>query len=92
MGYEYRVKFVYDDLSKVDESLRALPCFHAFDQERAIYIYRSPETVGPMPDAEVSIEKEGLYWCDYGMTPELFGRFTKRLISYFAGAQIEDWE
>lgn len=92
MGYEYKVKFAYEGADQVDTFLRALPHFDSFDEARQTYIYRTPENTGIMPDAEMSIETEGLYLCDYGMAPQQFGLLIKKLLSYFTSVQIGDWE
>lgn len=90
MGYEYTVKFAYESAAQVEEFLRALPSFHSFDAERKTYIYRTPENTGAMPDAEMSIEPDGLYLCDYGMGPREFGLLIKKLLCYFTNVQIEE--
>jgi hypothetical protein len=90
MGYEYRVKFTYESVAHVDEFLRALPCFHDFEEARATYIYRRPENTGTMPDAEISIRNEELYLCHFGTS--LISLFTEQLNARLQNVQIEDWE
>ncbi|HEY0073089.1 MAG TPA: hypothetical protein VGB77_03230 [Abditibacteriaceae bacterium] len=90
MGYEYRVKFTCESVAQVDEFLRALICFDSFDAERQTYIYRTSGNRGAMPDAEMSIEPNGLYLCDYGIGMHEFGFLVKKLLSYFTSVQIEE--
>ena len=90
MGYEYRVKFTYESMAQVDEFLRGLTCFDSFDEQRKTYIYRTIENTGKMPNAEISIEADGLYLCDYGMGLHEFGFLVKKLLSYFFSVQIEE--
>jgi hypothetical protein len=90
MGYEYTVKFTYESAAQVDEFLRTLPIFYSFDDARETYIYRTPQNSGAMPDAEMSIEPNGLYLCDYGMGMHEFGFLVKKLLSYFFSVQIEE--
>jgi hypothetical protein len=92
LGIEYRVIFNDKDVVQIDTFLRALPCFADFDKEWKTYNYREKGNTGKMPNAEIRIEDECLYFCDYGMSKHLFGLIITNFVSRFGRVQIEDYE
>jgi hypothetical protein len=65
MGYEYRLDFPIGNPSDVDAALRAVAGFERYDPDYHLYYFRRQST-GAMPDAQIKIEKYGLYLCDNG--------------------------
>lgn len=92
MGTEYKVKLKYKDATQIDTFLRALPFFSAFEEQWKSYNYREENNLGKMPNAEIRIEDEGIYLCDYGMSRHLFGLMITNFVSRFGSLQIEDYE
>ncbi len=92
MSIEYKVIIEYKDTEPIDKFLRNLPCFTGFDKEWNSYNHREENNTGKMPNAEIKIEDEGVYLCDYGMSRQLFGLIVTNLISQFGRVQIEDYE
>jgi len=92
MGVEYRVRFKRRDVAALDAYLRSLPCFSEYDGEWRSYNYREQASTGNMPNAEIRVEDDGIYLCDYGMSRHLFGCVVTALVSRFGSVQIEDYE
>ena len=92
MGREYKVRFDNPNTPSIDTFLRSLPCFAGFDESWKSYTYYEEDNMNDMPAAEISIEDEGIYLCDYGMSEHLFGLIVERLIAQFNRVHIEDYE
>jgi hypothetical protein len=76
VGIEYRIRFHYDR-AELDRSILELRFFVGFDAEHRSYLLRFDPTITEgMPNAWVSIEPDGLYFCDNG------GEVTERAVIF----------
>ena len=92
MGMEYTLRFTCRDNTKLDVLLRALPNYERFDSTRQRYLFRFAENTGKMPNAEIKIEPQGVYFCDFGSSYALLGLLITRLTSLFGEVQMEERE
>jgi hypothetical protein len=100
MGVEYKIKIESNALweswsltrSNLDAELRSVPGFAEFEETFSSYYYREGDNRSKMPNAEIRIESDGLYLCDYGMSRSLFGLIVTDLISRYGSIQIMDYE
>jgi hypothetical protein len=91
MGVEYKIKIerIPPDLNK---QLRSFPFFAEFDETFASFNYREHTETNVMSNAEMRIEEDGIYLCDYGMSTSLFGSLMREFIFRFGSIQIMDYE
>jgi hypothetical protein len=93
MGMEYTLRFAHTDAISVVSALKQLPMVYQLTPNGVEFELRALETTGSMPDAFMTVEPSGLYFCDYGGTGgEFLGRVIACLVSHFGPITIEDRE
>jgi hypothetical protein len=93
MGIEYRPQFIAPNADSVAALLRQLPSAQELTMPVHRFELRSETSVKGMPDAEVRVEPDGAYFCDYGGAGKRFlGIVVERFVSEFGTATIAEWE
>ena len=91
MGYDFTLSFEVPEPIVLDRMLRGHQYFSQFSEEFQTYELRTPENSGTMPNAEVSLSEDGLYFCDYdGSCSELRAEFVSWIESSFGQGRIEE--
>lgn len=93
MGIEYKIQFAHRGAESVASVLRRLPMILEVSAVKGFVEFRAEQTRGTMPDATVSIEPDGLYFCDCGGAGKQFlGILIAHLVSEFDPVTVVDWE
>jgi hypothetical protein len=93
MGIEYTLRFNHSDKASVASVLRRLPMARELSPKGVEFEMRTLESAEGMPDALVSVETTGLYFCDNGGAgPEFLGVVITCLVSNFGKVTVEDRE
>jgi hypothetical protein len=69
MGKEYLLRFPFERRGLLEDLLIRAPLFHGLAPRSGgleVYEFRAPANTGILPDAHVTIEADGLYFCDNG--------------------------
>jgi hypothetical protein len=88
MGIEYRITWDDQRTLDLDQLLRHLPGFAAYDLTYASYEYRQAVNTFPMPDVVLKIEAGYLYLCINGTLPEVIVALMTRLTEHGGTMQI----
>ncbi len=90
MGTEFTIRFEHPDPITVVSILRRLPIVHQLSPNWREFELRAPDTTDEMPDASMTVETDGLYFCDYGGNGrEIFGRVIACLVGHFGPVKVE---
>ncbi len=93
MGFEYRLQFVAPDADSVASLLRRLPSARELTLPIHRVELRADTSDTGVPDAEVRVEPNGAYFCDYGGAGKKFlGIVVERLVSEFGTVTIAEWD
>jgi hypothetical protein len=69
MSKEYLLRFPFERRGLLEDLLIRAPLFHGLAPRSGgleVYELRSAENTGTLPDAHVTIEPDGLYFCIHG--------------------------
>lgn len=93
MGMEYSLRFQHSAATEIATVLRREPMVGEPAANGIDFELRSPETTGAMPDAWMSIEPGGLYFCDNGGAGRRFlGAIIVDLVEQFGPVTVEERE
>jgi len=92
MGVEYRLRFDSPDPEEAVSLIARLPGTSTIAAPGTFEL-RAPGTAGGVPDATVSVEPCGAYYCWNSVTGrEWLGTLIARLVERFGAVAVEDWE
>jgi hypothetical protein len=93
MGFEYKLRFVAPAAGAVAAILRGLPTARELSTPVHSFELRTKASDEGMPDADVRVEPDGAYFCDYGGAGQKFlGIVVARLVSEFGAVTITELE
>jgi hypothetical protein len=93
MGIEYTLRFNHADEASVASVLRRLPMVRELSRKGVDFELRGPETTEGLPDASMSVQLPGLYFCDHGGAGRHFlGIVVACLVSHFGEVTVENRE
>lgn len=93
MGFEYRLAFAYQNRDDVVVDLTRLPGATHTSSDSPFIEFRADAKRTGMPDAMVSVEDYGLYFCDNGgHGRNYFGRVISLLVSRFGEVRVSELE
>ncbi len=93
MGIEYRLQFTAPDAATVVSVLQRLPMVQKVAGDEPMFELRTEQTTDTMPDAVVSLQPDGIYFCDNrGSGKQLLGVLIARLVSEFGPVTVAEWE
>lgn len=94
MGIEYFINIFDPNMKLIDNTLRSLPFFREVYQldDKIHYVFRLKADNKEMPNAEVVIEENGLYFCDYGSSKEIINLLINKIRQYYVDAKIKELE
>ena len=92
MGYEYNINFDIDESDEVESLLKSLPHFEKtfIFENRKQYIYRLPSNSGEMPNGIAEIEKNSIYFCDYGGGNDVLKEIIFRIGLCYGKLEVKD--
>lgn len=92
MGIEYRLRFSFSDPNAVTLLLRRLPNIQETTSPSTSFDFLTPESTNKLPEATVTIESDGLYFCDHcgGSGRALLGIVVACMVSKFGPVAVEE--
>jgi len=87
MGYELSIALPASPQSDLVRIVTHLPHFHRFDAARSAYEFRTPENASDIPSAEIVLQPDGVYFCDYGGAGAILEALLHRLRSAYGDIQ-----
>ena len=73
MGFEYKIKatLTQTHIDKIENLLQKTDYFERkyWVEDKLFYDFRHPDNVGKMPNASLVIENDGIYICQWSVSP-----------------------